>query len=359
MNSPALGPPLVEPYFDDLKMEQDFIQKLLEVQVDMSEQEQKHLKDTVTARLNTCQVQFELKKLKHERRLKNDVRSRKDKFAAKKEATFLNASSNSAKKVLKLKQEERNIETTHRKVIKGSKKKLATILQSTISNLERLLQQQSERIRRAQETNVNLASKQERAVNVLKSKLLEKISNSSATDQVTGERLLQEYHINLQVLDEEIHKSKMHQEQVLQQKIQSRKLEKMEESKQAMKEHSRTSPYRVGSAKRFAADCLVSLLMDVRHKQDLKQLEDYNVKHGEKLKSLLERRYYINSKLALQLHEREMIIKLASALNMSRTDLEEELKNSMSAEIQGEEGSEAGLLLTTSVLNLFDTELHP
>lgn len=76
---------------------------------------------------------------------------------------------------------------------------------------------------RAREANANLAGKQERALNVLKvrngkklrlvsinmillskSKLLEKISNSSATDQVTGERLLQEYHINIQVLDEEL-----------------------------------------------------------------------------------------------------------------------------------------------------------
>lgn len=94
-----------------------------------------------------------------------------------------------------------------------------------------------------------------------------------------------------------------------------------------------------------------------------------------------------------------MIIKLASALNMSRSDLEEELKNSMSgstatpivvyhenlrikdsifplcmatisfirdftlscthtvAEIPGEEDSEAELLLTKGVLKLFDTEV--
>lgn len=84
------------------------------------------------------------------------------------------------------------------------------------------------------EMNVNLVGKQERALNVLKvrswccycvhhcfafvafvavvvavvvvsskkSKLLERISNSSEQD--TGERLLNEYHINLKVLDQEI-----------------------------------------------------------------------------------------------------------------------------------------------------------
>jgi hypothetical protein len=43
----------------------------------------------------------------------------------------------------------------------------------------------------------------------------------------------------------------MHLEQVLQQKIQSRKLEKMEESRQLMKEQAETSTYQVGSAKRY------------------------------------------------------------------------------------------------------------
>ena len=81
--------------------------------------------------------------------------------------------------------------------------------------------------------DINLVGKQERALNVLKvrgvamvhawcvpffsmtlfclwccffkkSKLLEKISNSSEQD--TGERLLNEYHINLKVLDQEIEK---------------------------------------------------------------------------------------------------------------------------------------------------------
>lgn len=37
MNSPSLGPPLVELYFDELKMESDFIQKMLEIQMDLSE----------------------------------------------------------------------------------------------------------------------------------------------------------------------------------------------------------------------------------------------------------------------------------------------------------------------------------
>lgn len=37
VNAPSLGPPLVELYFDDLAMELDFIQKMLEVQVDFSE----------------------------------------------------------------------------------------------------------------------------------------------------------------------------------------------------------------------------------------------------------------------------------------------------------------------------------
>lgn len=85
----------------------------------------------------------------------------------------------------------------------------------------------------------------------------------------------------------------------------------------------------------------------------VKNLDEYNTEEGDKLKSKLERRYYLNSKLALQvcrshhqrsgaselifvhtyqLHERGMIVKLASALGISREDLEKELRNSMSGD---------------------------
>lgn len=78
------------------------------------------MKDTITARLCICEVQFELKKLKHERRyvikirhacnivlqafnlpyrLKNEVRSKNDAFSVKKEAAILTGSSSSARMV--------------------------------------------------------------------------------------------------------------------------------------------------------------------------------------------------------------------------------------------------------------------
>lgn len=103
-----------------------------------------------------------------------------------------------------------------------------------------------------------------------KSKLLEKVSNSS--EQVVGERLLQEYQINIKVLDEEIERykklcyfihrvvlnykldcvrSRKHQEQVLQQKIQARKLEKTEDKHLQQQHTSVTKPYTVGNATKY------------------------------------------------------------------------------------------------------------
>ena len=55
-------------------------------------------------------------------------------------------------------------------------------------------------------------------------------------------------------------RSRLHQEQVLQQKIQSRKLEKIEEEKN-LKQASRTSPLRVGSAKRYGKTETVSIFV--------------------------------------------------------------------------------------------------
>ncbi|XP_064381921.1 uncharacterized protein LOC135330895 [Halichondria panicea] len=339
----------------DITHHQATLKGVIELQTDLCEADCQQLVDQCLARLKLFEAQLELSKISQERRLQEllEVRKMELSHTLNQETDGVRPGSEDVVIAnLKFQKEEKNLQTSHASAHTELKNKLAEDTKSTLLSEHFIFQTHIEKLRREHERLVILTNKKDLAINALKSKLLDQLQLSGNSEQVVGKHIIHQHQVETELLTRTINKTKDHQNQVLIQKLQARKLEKKQDKERELKQQQPPSKtYRPGNAKSFVSTVLVNLLYSVRHKRSIAALEAELEQDEARLKSKMIKRFQANAKSELQVHESEVIIKLASALNMTHSELEKELQKSVIEQSNGTD-HETSSLVTNSVLDL-------